>query len=212
MWLCHFAHPPRGAEPAPSERLRAREWLARAIRPASRMADDVGRRPGGGHQRQVAAAASAVAHLPPPARAAVRARSVHGRARRPGWQRARASRLRVRGPPQGLRTTAQRRATPRASAAAPPAADAGARALRCPSQFQPRWASPAPARLPACSARPPPGLRSRPARRPGPSPPARCRAPAPAANRARTCCARPTTGRGAATSAAPGRPAPRQDR
>jgi hypothetical protein len=39
--------PPRGAEPAPSERLRAHEWLAKAIGPASPMADDVFRRPGG---------------------------------------------------------------------------------------------------------------------------------------------------------------------
>ena len=30
--------PPKGAEPAPSERLRAREWRALDIRPASRMA------------------------------------------------------------------------------------------------------------------------------------------------------------------------------
>ena len=41
--------PPRGAEPAPSERLRAHEWLAKAIGPASPMADDVCRRPGGPH-------------------------------------------------------------------------------------------------------------------------------------------------------------------
>ncbi|MEN9317136.1 MAG: hypothetical protein RIS35_3529, partial [Pseudomonadota bacterium] len=30
--------PPRGGEPAPSERLRAREWLANAVRPAGRIA------------------------------------------------------------------------------------------------------------------------------------------------------------------------------
>jgi hypothetical protein len=42
-----FPQPPRGAEPAPSERLRAHEWLAKANGPASPMADDVGRRPRG---------------------------------------------------------------------------------------------------------------------------------------------------------------------
>ena len=34
----HFIRGPRGTEPAPSERLRAREWLARAIGLASPMA------------------------------------------------------------------------------------------------------------------------------------------------------------------------------
>ena len=39
-----------GAEPAPNERLRAREWLAKAFRLASRKAGDARRRPGGAFQ------------------------------------------------------------------------------------------------------------------------------------------------------------------
>ena len=39
--------PPRGAEPAPSERLRAHEWLAKATGLASPVAADAPRRPGG---------------------------------------------------------------------------------------------------------------------------------------------------------------------
>ena len=42
-----FAQPPRGAEPAPSERLRAHEWLAKAIGPAGPVAAGASRRPGG---------------------------------------------------------------------------------------------------------------------------------------------------------------------
>ena len=38
-----FPQPPRGAEPAPSERLRAHEWLAQAIGPASPVAAGSGR-------------------------------------------------------------------------------------------------------------------------------------------------------------------------
>ncbi len=34
--------PPRGGEPAPSERLRAREWLANAVGPARPTADAAG--------------------------------------------------------------------------------------------------------------------------------------------------------------------------
>ena len=60
--------PPRGAEPAPSERLRAREWLAKAIRPAGRMADDGCCRPGGAHD------VPPHAHRTPPARSTTRHR------------------------------------------------------------------------------------------------------------------------------------------